>query len=177
MSMWYMRDDELYHHGIKGMRWGIRRYQDENGDLTEEGKKRYARAKAENARKKKENRLSEEDLRDPEEWVREDIGYANDVVRGAREVVNLGKEIEKASRPAKQYKKVDSSSLSDAELRARINRLNMEKQYSDLMQEPEKISNGRKIAKDILEYTGAVLGIASASLGIALAVRKLKNND
>lgn len=32
---------ELYHHGIKGQRWGIRRYQNEDGSLTEAGKKRY----------------------------------------------------------------------------------------------------------------------------------------
>ena len=32
---------ELYHHGIKGMHWGIRRYQNEDGSLTEAGKKRY----------------------------------------------------------------------------------------------------------------------------------------
>lgn len=31
----------LYHHGIKGMRWGIRRYQNEDGSLTELGKRRY----------------------------------------------------------------------------------------------------------------------------------------
>ena len=31
----------LSHHGIKGQKWGIRRYQDENGNLTEAGKKRY----------------------------------------------------------------------------------------------------------------------------------------
>ena len=33
---------ELYHHGIKGMRWGIRRYQNKDGSLTDAGKKRYA---------------------------------------------------------------------------------------------------------------------------------------
>ena len=33
--------DELYHHGIKGQRWGIRRYQNEDGSLTNSGKKRY----------------------------------------------------------------------------------------------------------------------------------------
>ena len=32
---------ELCHHGIKGQKWGVRRYQNEDGTLTEEGKKRY----------------------------------------------------------------------------------------------------------------------------------------
>lgn len=32
---------ELYHHGIKGQRWGIRRYQKKDGSLTPAGKKRY----------------------------------------------------------------------------------------------------------------------------------------
>ena len=34
-------NDELYHHGIKGQKWGIRRYQNEDGSLTPEGMKRY----------------------------------------------------------------------------------------------------------------------------------------
>lgn len=34
-------DNYLAHFGVKGMKWGVRRYQDENGSLTAEGKKRY----------------------------------------------------------------------------------------------------------------------------------------
>ena len=35
--------DELYHHGIKGQKWGIRRFQNEDRSLTPAGKERYGR--------------------------------------------------------------------------------------------------------------------------------------
>ena len=36
----YLKTKELYHHGIKGQKWGVRRYQNEDGSLTEEGLKK-----------------------------------------------------------------------------------------------------------------------------------------
>lgn len=35
------RDSDLMHHGIKGQKWGVRRYQNEDGTWTGAGKKRY----------------------------------------------------------------------------------------------------------------------------------------
>ena len=37
-------NDYLAHHGILGQKWGVRRFQNEDGSLTDAGKKRYADA-------------------------------------------------------------------------------------------------------------------------------------
>ena len=35
-----MENNNLSHHGIRGMRWGVRRFQNKDGSLTKSGKKR-----------------------------------------------------------------------------------------------------------------------------------------
>lgn len=41
-NLWsYNYSNDLYHHGVKGMKWGVRRYRKLNGTLTAEGKQRY----------------------------------------------------------------------------------------------------------------------------------------
>lgn len=42
--MEYYHSEELYHHGIKGQRWGVRRYQNYDGTYTKRGLKRYTDA-------------------------------------------------------------------------------------------------------------------------------------
>lgn len=62
-----MFNDELYHDGTKGMRWGIRRYQNKDGSLTEEGKLRYRRLSEKNEIKKikaETKRIKAEERRD-----------------------------------------------------------------------------------------------------------------
>ena len=39
-------ENELYHYGIKGQKWGVRRYLDSDGSLTDAGKKRVAKLNA-----------------------------------------------------------------------------------------------------------------------------------
>lgn len=42
-------DNELYHHGVKGQKWGVRRYQNVDGSLTSAGTKRYYKNAIKNA--------------------------------------------------------------------------------------------------------------------------------
>lgn len=172
--MVYVLPTELYHHGILGQKWGVRRYQNEDGTLTDIGKKRLQKDIIANKQKKKENRIAEEDLKDPDRWVREDISNARDVAQGGKNIIDIGKEIERQTRKEKTTSNSDTASLTDAELRNRINRLQMEKQYRELTAKPASVSKGRKIAQNILEYGGATLGVVSSGLGIALAIQKLK---
>lgn len=58
-ELWrYRTPSELYHHGVKGQRWGVRRYQNKDGSLTLSGKKRYKQSYSDEAKS-----LSDDELR------------------------------------------------------------------------------------------------------------------
>lgn len=96
-----MNDLELYHWGIKGMRWGVRRYQNKDGSLTPAGKKRYsddpgrrdvdtAKLKL-NEAKREVNRAGNQYnvVSTKENWKRYE--QARDNLRGARYAYNKSK--------------------------------------------------------------------------------------
>lgn len=49
MSNYILVDGTLYHHGIKGQKWGLRRWQNEDGSLTPAGREHYGYGKVGNA--------------------------------------------------------------------------------------------------------------------------------
>ena len=73
--------------------------------------------------------------------------------------------------PSKKVKK-ELSSMSDQELKAKINRMNMEQQYASL--NPSRTSRGAAFAKSTLEVAGSVAAIGGSAVGIAVAIKQLK---
>lgn len=68
--------DELYHHGIKGMRWGIRRYQNPDGTYTDAGLKRLHKKDVKWAKKnykKLYNKAYKRSKSEMDSFVRKDL--------------------------------------------------------------------------------------------------------
>ena len=164
---------ELYHWGIKGMKWGVRRYQNTDGSLTDAGKKRYDRDVRENNAKKKDNRIEIPESGDPNRWVREDISRSKKAVDETASLVKQGKALNDAI--GVKRVKMDLSKMSDQELRNQINRATLEQQYTNMFA-PQKISKGRIVAGKILNGAGTALAIGSSALGIALAIKELTSD-
>ncbi len=173
-----MKDNEFYHHGIKDMKWGVRRYQNKDGTLTEAGKKRYARDIRENNAKKKDNRIKdlEETGPDPSRWVKEDMERSKKTIDTSSDLIKEFKKLEQSTTPTPKTKKLDLSQMSDKEMRDRINRELLEQQYNKLFADtsPAQISKGRTMLRDTLEVAGSVLAIAGSSLSVALAIKELR---
>ena len=104
--------EELYHWGIKGMKWGVRRYQNNDGTLTSEGKKR------------KQSKIDKIDKKSKRE------NWSDD------------------AKTAAEIKTKNVKQMSNAELRKINERIQLEKQYSQLTK--KETSKGRKLVNELV---------------------------
>lgn len=107
----------LEHWGIKGMKWGIRRFQNKDGSLTAAGRKRYSDSaeggKSTSASNKSKSKSSS--------------GKSSGKTSSSSKSSNSSEEKED---PVIKKK---PSEMTDAELNAAINRMQLEKRYTDLL--------------------------------------------
>lgn len=128
--------DFLEHHGIKGQKWGVRRFQNSDGSLTDEGKRRYGIKSTLGSVKKAAGKA-----------LRKATGRQTDEELNSE----LAKQRSKAERRAKKEelkdlkyrasgRKKKLSEMNETELDDYINRLSKEKRIKDLEREQREAS-------------------------------------
>ncbi len=164
---------ELSHHGTVGMKWGVRRYQNPDGSLTEEGRLRYGGEVRANRLKKKKNRVDEDSLRDPERWAREDNERLKNVSTSTADLSRSTKTlVDKLWKPKET--RLDLSNMTDKELRDYIDRKRLEQQYIEAYNKEHNVSKGKEFTMDALDILGAAAGVATSTVALAIAIQTLK---
>lgn len=137
-----MTQNELYHHGIKGQRWGIRRYQNPDGSLIAAGRRKQAKTQAKAIQKETKARVK----------AIKEQKKNQAIVEKAENKANL--KISKAMSNSKSSESKPKSikDMSDDEIRNKINRIKLERELQSLT--PKEVSKGKQfvdsLAKDVI---------------------------
>lgn len=137
-----MYSNELYHHGIKGMKWGIRRYQNKDGSLTAKGKEMASKKY-----KKYMNRANQE-VNTTENYVKAYNRAADKMNNGLIDKYNRDYD-KKLGEKAK-----DHDFLNDKEYENGYNKLFesvLSKEYDSVMMEAYKSNSNYKKAKALAD--------------------------
>lgn len=164
-----MENNTLSHWGIKGMRWGIRRYQNKDGTFTAAGRRRYAKEmeKLKAEQKILNNRKRTQAKIDKLKNMRKTIDEEN----AAMDNLQNKKKIFKTTDQPKKRKIKD---LSNEELAQRIERMRLEDTYANLIKarHPEVVSKGKSFSK---KFTAEAVEPAVIGAGKNLLTKILVN--
>ncbi len=162
-----MANDKLYHFGIKGQRWGVRRFQNEDGTRTAAGKKREAAARKSEVRDT--DSMSDEELRNKINRMQNEQQYMRIMgkrntsptpkkLRNAAELTNLGIQVadnfNTAYTMATNKQKLSDKGVTDPKIREQIKQHNAEvDKYNQNYNEAKSMANNsKKLMEDSATY-------------------------
>lgn len=156
-----MNSEELKHYGIKGQKWGRRRYQNSDGSLTSAGKQRYGSGDGRKA-----------DLQEAKKVV----DKTNEVAKQSQRINDekRSKKEKKAKQQAEQDIREKVYKMSDQELRDAVNRMNMEERYTQVMRDRTNVEVGKSKVEKFMDYTVSGLTIASTTISIAMMLQEMR---
>lgn len=145
-------DNELYHYGVLGMRWGVRRYQNKDGSLTKAGQKRYNKemAKVREKNKALNNSIKTKAKLEKLDSKKKELKEKEKSFKNGKSASDMVKKDETSTKSKR------ISDMSDDELRAMVNRMMLEKNSMDLQRQisslnAQNVSTGRKIANTVMK--------------------------
>ena len=143
-----MDNQELLHWGIKGMKWGQRRFQNRDGTLTAAGKKRYNKEMARLREEEKvlKNKEATKAKLDKLEAKRADLDARKKALENKPDKPEKKHRLKKKSKDSEPKRTIKD--LSDEELSAMVRRLELEKRYRDL--NPKQVSAGKKFMTETI---------------------------
>lgn len=104
--------------------------------------------------------------------TRDRLNDSSNAVRRANDVLKNRDKQKKNDKP-----RLDLSNMSDKELRDRINRENLERQYNDLFNNQRTVSKGRQRVEKLLDAAGDAMVVTSSALTLALLWKQVMAND